>query len=114
VHQITVPRDLLTRTRDELEKLSSDKDSALEKVAQIGVENGVLRDLVELIQTGYISPSDALNKLSEFTDDPTRLQIFKQAQHLTMNTSIGTLVGSDDSATDQTPEQLLKDRLQDL
>jgi hypothetical protein len=115
VHKISVSRDLLARTRDELEKLSSDKTSALEKVAQVGAENLVLRDLMGLIQSGYIAPTDALHKLSEFTDDPTRLQIYKQAQHLVMDTSFGTPVADDDADVDtHTPEQRLNSAIQNL
>lgn len=93
------------------------KKAELEKEAQqLREEVAVLKDTMELVAQGYLDPAVAQEKVGEFLDDPTKLQILKMAHDLTPGLNkIGTAVDGDTKTTgSSSPELRFQSRVEGL
>jgi hypothetical protein len=95
-------KDLAVRVKDQLlsqqqliKRASADLNEMDQKVANLELENSVLRDTLDLVTKGIIDPAAVPEKLAEFLSDPEQIEVIKKAidMNLQVAPSLGTPVG---------------------
>lgn len=113
---ISVPAELLQQSLLTLKKQASERDSALEKLAQLENDFRVAESVLEMVQAGIIDPTDSMTKFAEYRDKPELIELTKQAAKLGYaehNTGFGELVlDSSKTFSEASPESRLLSRLE--
>lgn len=103
---------LATRVKEQLlsqggliKRAQADLEEQCVKVANLELENSVLRDTLDLVTKGIIDPATVPEKLAEFLSDPEQIEVIKKALDMGFNSapSLGTLVGESGPSEESDP-----------
>lgn len=72
-------RDTLIRQDRLVKEAQAEKVRALDKMSALEGEVKILRDVLDLVSKGVIDPTDGLSTADEFMNDPSQIEVIKQA-----------------------------------
>lgn len=103
VEVATKIREKLLQQEEQIKVAHAKAGEALEKIAAVQHENIVLRDVLRLVAEGVFDPREAIEKVAEYLQDSSKLEVMKAAHELgidRLDSRLGVPVAEATSAKD--------------
>lgn len=114
--KVNVPYDLVKNAHDALMEKTAEVERLELENKELEKKAHVLQEVFSMVEEGIIDPYDIQQKVAQFTENPSLIQITKQAAQMGVfsSGSFGNLTPSDNVVADDTPESKLRDSMRDI
>lgn len=122
--QVQLPVEVATKIRErflqqeeQIKVAHAKAGEALEKIAAVQRENSVLRDVLRLTAEGVFDPREAIEKIAEYMQDSSKLEVMKAAHELgidRLDSRLGEPVAEASGSREEEGKNPIADTLSDL